>query len=322
MSETKKGRRAATLGMLIHPDELSEGWIDRLVRCGIDVLGIHPPGGKEAPETLRSLLARIGTPRFRELIDYARAQGLSVEYELHAAGYLMPKDLFETHPHYFRMNEAGERVNDWNFCVSDPEALDLFAKRAAELALSLYGSDSKFYFWMDDGHDLHCHCPKCCGLSPSDQQMIALNAMLREIRKHIPQAKMAYLAYYDSLQPPEIVPAEGIFLEYAPMEKYTAKKEDAAERIAREKAMIGPLAERFGWQDAKVLEYWYDNSLYSRWKKPPAKFVLQEETMVREMREYQALGFDSLATFACFLGEDYELLHGDFDVAPFAAALE
>ncbi len=306
-------------GMLVHPGEVSKKWIDRLADAGIDALGIHPEGGKNAPATLEALTERLKTAEYRGLIDYAHQRGLEVEYEVHAAGYLMPKSLFGEHPEYFRMNDTGERVCDWNFCVSDADALDLFAKRAAELALSLYGSDHSFYFWMDDGHDIHCHCPKCRDLSPSDQQLIALNAMLREIRKHIPDAKMAYLAYYDSIVPPETVkPEEGIFLEYAPLEKYNAKGETAAMRIEREWNMIQPLLSFFGKKDAKVLEYWYDNSLFSHWKKPPAKFVLREEEMKKDIAQYQQVGFDNIATFACFLGEDYEELHGDVDVTPFA----
>ena len=310
-------------GMIIHPGELSKKWIDRLADAGIDTLGIHPEGGAGAPKSLERLLELLKTPEYRALIDYARSRGLRIEYEIHAAGYLMDKSLFAEHPEYFRMNSAGERTSDWNFCVSNPDALALFARRAAELAQALYGSGKDFYFWMDDGRGIHCNCPKCRALSPSDQQYIALRAALGEIRKHIPDARMAYLAYIDTIEPPTAVENDGaIFLEYAPFEKYTANGEDREERISREKAMIAPLLDCFGRENAKVLEYWYDNSLFSRWKKPPARFVLDEEAMQRDVREYREMGFSRASTFACFLGDDYEELYGEADIIPFAKAFE
>ena len=310
-------------GMIIHPGELSKKWIDRLADAGVGTLGIHPEGGSGAPKSLERLLGLLKTPEYRVLIDYARSRGLRIEYEIHAAGYLMDKSLFAEHPEYFRMNSAGERTSDWNFCVSNPDALALFARRAAELALALYGSGKDFYFWMDDGRGIHCNCPKCRALSPSDQQYIALRAAIGEIRRHIPDARMAYLAYIDTIEPPTAVENDGaIFLEYAPFEKYTARGEDREERISREKAMIAPLLDCFGRENAKVLEYWYDNSLFSRWKKPPARFVLDEKAMLCDVREYREMGFARASTFACFLGDDYEELYGEADIRPFARVFE
>ena len=310
-------------GMIIHPGELSKKWIDRLADAKVNTLGIHPEGGAGAPKSLERLLELLKMPEYRALIDYARLRGLEIEYEIHAAGYLMDKSLFAEHPEYFRMNAAGERTSDWNFCVSNPDALALFAHRAAELAQALYGSGKDFYFWMDDGRGIHCNCPKCRALSPSDQQYIALRAAIGEIRRHIPDARMAYLAYIDTIEPPTAVENDGaIFLEYAPFEKYTARGEDREERISREKAMIAPLLDCFGRENAKVLEYWYDNSLFSRWKKPPARFVLDEEAMQRDVREYREMGFARASTFACFLGDDYEELYGEADIRPFARAFE
>lgn len=304
--------------MIIHPEELSRKWIDRLADAGVETIGIHPVGGSRAAESLTELLCRIETKEYRDLIDYAHNRGLTVEYELHAAGYLMPRNLFREHPEYFRMDENGERTADYNFCLGSEEGMDLVAQRAAELALSLYGTSHRFYFWMDDGHRLHCHCPRCRDLSASDQQLLVLKRMLREIRKHIPDATMAYLAYMDTVVPPEkAVVDDGIFLEYAPFEKYTASTECAAELIAREYAMIAPLMAAFGGEVRKVLEYWYDNSLYSKWTKPPRPFTLNAEAMRSDIARYRRDGFNYISTFACYLGEDYEALYGEVDVEHF-----
>ncbi len=47
--------------------------------------------------------------KYRALIDYAKERGLSVEYEFHAAGYFLPRELFAVHPEYFRLNAKSER---------------------------------------------------------------------------------------------------------------------------------------------------------------------------------------------------------------------
>ena len=86
--------------------------------------------------------------------------------------------------------------------------------------------------------------------------------------------------------------------------------------------MLLPLMELFKGETRKVLEYWFDNSLFSHWKKPPVRFHLQGETMRREIGTYRRLGFDAVASFACFLGEDYEALYGEsVDVEPFSKAI-
>ena len=309
--------------MIIHPDELSKAWIDRLSEAKTGALGIHPCGGKTAFQSLKELISLCKTAEYRELIDYAQSLGLEIEYEIHAMGYLLERSLFESHPEYFRMNNKGERTKDCNLCVSNEEAMDIVAKNAVQLAKSLYGSTHNYYFWLDDGRDLRCNCPKCKDLSASDQQLKVLNRMICEIKKHIPDARMAYLAYVDSIVPPCKVKAEdGIFLEYAPFEKYTAKGEDAKELIARERAMIAPLISFFDKEPKKVLEYWYDNSMFSGWKKPPKKFVLDKEAMLRDISQYRKDGFDCISTFACFLGKDYENLYGRVDIGDFAKALE
>lgn len=308
--------------MIVHPEELSEAWIDKVARAGIGTIGIHPVGGKLSAQSLENLLRQAETPEFRRLIDYAHERGLVVEYEFHAMGYLLPRDLFETHPEYFRMRQDGERTKDYNFCPSNEEAMELVAERAVQVATALYGSSHDFYFWLDDGRNLYCKCPRCRHLSASDQQMMVLNRMLQAIKKQIPDARMAYLAYVDSIVPPAEVRAEkGVFLEYAPFEKYTAKGDNAAELIAREKEMIAPLMNAFSGEPRKVLEYWYDNSLYSRWTKPPKEFILKEKEMRLEILEYKEMGFNCISTFACYLGEDYQALYGDVDVTPFSDAL-
>ena len=66
-----------------------------------------------------------------------------------------------------------------------------------------------------------------------------------------------------------------------------------------------------------MLEYWYDNSLFSNWKKPPAKFSPDNEMIKADIEFYKRLGFNDIASFACYLGEDYEALYGESDISAF-----
>ena len=306
--------------IIIHPEELSKKWIDRMADGGVSILGLHPRGGAEAAETLAELVKLFETESFRKLIDYACERGLEIECEMHAARYLLPKELFATHPEYFRMNADGNRTPDFNLCFSNGEALKILAENAAVLAKKLYRTRPVFYFWLDDAIGVHCFCPKCKKLSPSDQHLTAVNRMITEIRKVIPDAMLCYLAYRDSLEVPTAVkPADGVFLEYAPIEKYSTS---SPERINVEREMLLKQADFFGWKDSKVLEYWLDNSLFSKWKKPPVRLNVDREKAIYEIKEYAALGFENIATFGCFLGEDYDELYGQADISAFTDGIK
>jgi hypothetical protein len=118
-----------------------------------------------------------------------------------------------------------------------------------------------------------------------------------------------------------VKPEAGVFFEYAPMEKY--KNEEGSALLAREEEKMLPrLLEFFGRDGAKVLEYWYDNSMFSGWEKPPKRFSPDAEAIARDVSKYRELGFEYISSFACFLGEDYEELYGEADIAPFAECVK
>lgn len=302
--------------LIIHPEEISEKWIMRLCDLEADTLGIHSVGGTNAHVYLQNMLEDLRSDGVRSLLDEAKKRGLAIEYELHAASFLLPRELFSEHPEYFRVDADGKRTPEFNFCVSNPQALKIASRRAAELTQSLYLSSNKFYLWLDDGKELHCHCPKCREFSSSDQQMIALNAMLEEIKNVRPDAKLAYLAYCTTTDVPKKVrPHKDIFLEYAPFERNRAKP--ASNMCEAEKENLIALFELFGKKDSKILEYWYDNSMFSGWKKPPKYLSVDNAMVIDDVAFYRELGFENIGSFACYLGADYEELFGDPDLNSF-----
>ena len=301
--------------LLIHPEELSIKWIDRMHSLNVETITLHPRGGRNAYKTLEEMLQMLETEEFRSMLDYAASLGMNIEYEFHAASYLLPRSMFETHPEYFRKNAQGEPEQLLNFCVSNEEALDVVAHRAVELAKKLYRSTHRYFFWMDDVKESTCRCDKCSQLSESDMTLIVMNRIIKELKKEIPDAQLAYLAYFGSMNVPTTVkPEKGIFLEYAPFERDANKK--LSESNPDEEKIVA-LLNFFGRKNAKVLEYWYDNSMYSNWTKPPKQFIPNHELIRDDIKYYRALGFKDISSFACFLGFDYELLFGEPDLQDF-----
>lgn len=300
-------------GIVIHPEELTEKMLNILGKTDINVLGIHPVGGENAAETLEDLLRLMKNAEFNEKLNRVRKFGISVEYELHALSWLLPRSMFEKNPDWFRMNDNRERVCDFHMCVSNEKALEYLSSRSEKLAEILKSDTGKYYFWVDDVEDAFCKCEKCKKLSPSDQALIIYNAILRGIRRVDKNAAQCYLAYQKTMEPPvKIKPENGIFLEYAPMWRNTKiplNNEECGENVKFLK-FIQPLLDYFGKKDAQVLEYWLDNSLFSRWRKPPKVINICEDTIKNDIKFYKQCGFEGITTFACYLSDDYMELYG------------
>lgn len=309
-------------GVLVHPHELSIRWIEQAVREKVDVLGLHPVGGPAAKDSCAALVQLLDDPEFIRLVDLAKARGLTIEYEIHAMGWLLPRALFNTHPEYFLMDEKGDRNPSNNFCVSNEEAMQIVEQNAVALAKKLHGSSQRFYFWLDDTASLRCHCPKCAKLSGSDQQLLVVNRLAKALREVFPEAQVPYLAYYGTLEPPtQVKPGEGVFLEYAPMAKYKRPDSEGYRTyVPMEQKYLVPLMELFGRENTKVLEYWIDNSMYSNYTKPPKILNVNPEQVKKDIAFYKALGIEDITTFACYLGQDYEELYGEPDIKCYTQA--
>ena len=306
-----------TCSLLIHPHELSKSWIDRMVKNKIPTIALHPVGGPKSHENLKDLIERCKTKEFQSLIDYAYENGLNVEYEMHSMSYLLPRELFEKKPEWFRINKDGVRSSDWFCCAHNDEALDYIAERAAELAKSLYRSTDRYFFWLDDSRDSACYCDKCKGMSASDQQLKILNHILRRLKQDNPNAKLAYLAYFECLQPPvNVKPEKDIFVEFAPFDRDYHKPIEGN----NQGETLSELLKTFGKDTAKILDYWYDNSLYSNYKKPPKEFSADVPVIEADFAYYRKLGFEDISSFACYFGDDYTELYGEVDISAFSKA--
>lgn len=305
--------RFANRGILVHPAELDQTQLDLVAKARLNQLGLHPVGGLGAEKSLDAAIAAHALPENVALRAEAARKGIAVYYEAHALSWLLPRAVFASHPEWFRMNEKGERTPDVNCCPSCGDALDYLAERTAQLARLLGTGYDRYDYWMDDVCGGACHCPACQGLTVSEQQMRVVNAMLRGLRRDNPRAELCYIAYLDALQAPRRVePTDGVFLEYAPFHRNHHRPLSDPD-CAQNAAEIAPLADLlacFGVKSARVLDYWMDNSLFSNWTKPPKPFALDADVMKADLDFYAARGFTEIASFGCYLGEDYRALYG------------
>jgi len=311
-----------TKTILIHPEELDLKWIKIAKQNNIDRISIHPKGGSKAYDSVVYLMKKLLDPSFLKLIDQVYEEGMSIEYEMHIVRYLLPTSEYQNHREWFRQNANGERVADNNFCASNNEALDYISNQCEKVARKLYRNSHRYFFWLDDVKENGgCCCDKCKKYSISEQQLIINKAMLKGIRRYDPKASLAYLAYNETAYDPpvKIKPEEGIFLEYAPMDRDYHIPINDCSSIKNQKNIeaLPKLIECFGIENAKILEYWLDNSLFSNWQKPPKEFIGDKKTIQKDIEYYTSLGFSDLSTFACFLGEDYRKLYGDADISSF-----
>jgi hypothetical protein len=211
------GYRQSTLltrGVVSIPEDLTlTDWPERAKRGKLTTIGIHH---QNSPQAVIDWIKKDEGQRF---LEACKKLGLAVEYELHAMKELLPRRLFEKYPELFRLDEKGNRSPDANCCPHSGRALEVIAEKAVAVAQVLRPTTSRYFYWGDDGQPW-CSCRECTGLIPSDQALLVENAILRALHGIEPTARLAHLAYANTLSPPRAVkPVPGIFLEYAPIKR-------------------------------------------------------------------------------------------------------
>ncbi|MCL2813815.1 MAG: DUF4838 domain-containing protein, partial [Oscillospiraceae bacterium] len=197
-------------GLIIHPDELTNYWIERLLSTDLNLLGIHPEGGVNGGRSVYAAAEWIKEPETRRLLGILTDKGVDIEYEIHALSWLLPRDMFGREPEWFRMNAKGERVNDYHFCHSNSEPLEYISERARKAAEIFNPTTKRHHLWLDDT-DCDCYCSKCRelkeekGHTPSDNAMTVYNAILDGIKSFDSDALQCYLAYHTTISAPEKV---------------------------------------------------------------------------------------------------------------------
>lgn len=297
-----------TRGVVITAEDLTlADWPERAKAAGLNTIALH------APQSPRALARFVQSEGGRRFLEQCRRLGLAVEYELHAMKDLLPRELFDTSPELFRMDEKGRRVREWNLCVHSERALQIAGENAADLAKVLRPTTGRYFYWGDDGCPW-CRCAKCAGLSDSDQALIVANRILDALRRQDRNAQVAHLAYDNTLTPPRrIRPQPGVFLEFAPIHRrYDVPFEQAGDAKSRhEFEMLDANLEIFGRAGAQALEYWLDASLFSKWKRPAVKVPFDAKVLAADLDTYGRRGIRHVTTFAVYIDADYVSRHGE-----------
>lgn len=260
------------------------------------------------------------SPEYYELKQKIIDMGIDFEYEEHGMTWMLPRELFAEHPEYFRMNEKGERVPDYNGCPSSPGALQVVYENVKKMEAKYRPSNHKYYFWLNDGGD-KCHCPECEKMNLADQGLLFENAMIKGLREVDPEAMLAHLAYDKTSPAPTCVkPAEGIFLEYAPIDRCHERPltDSTARWVDRPRWCNGEYLQMlkdnlawFGAENAQILEYWLDDSLFSMWTKPQKPVRWSKEVFDADLELYASLGIRNITCYGAWIDDYYVKTYGD-----------
>ena len=310
-------------GLELVPEDLLswEHWLDEMKEAQLNLLIIH------VPRDLDELVAYTRTGHYAQLAQKAERYGIDIEWAPHALKDLLPRHHFDQHPDWFRMNTAGLRTPDYNMCITNPQAQEQVRANAAKMAQVLQPTTERYYFWSDDGRPW-CECPACAHLSQADQAMLFTNIVLEGVQTVAPRAKLSGLAYLNTLEPlSEVQPLEGVFLEYAPIRRsFHYALDDPASAINRaEYRKLQEILPSYGnRQDAQVLEYWLDESLFWRSAGRPdrlPKLPFFGDVLARDLQLYADLGFRSVVSYGVMLGKEYRELHGKPPILEYGEAL-
>lgn len=308
-----------TRGVVLYPFDLSlRDWPERCARAGLTTIALH------AAQRLDVLIDFIQSDDGLDFLERCRKLGLAVEYELHALGQLLSRELFYKDPTLFRLDETGRRNPDSNCNPFSKEALDLIAAQAVRVAKILQPTTHRYFYWPDDGAKWD-HSDLGKELSASDQALLVENHIVRALRREVdPQATLAHLSYQHTLTPPrQIQPEPGIFLEFAPFARNLAHPITADVPTRRGETSPDP-ATNTGYLDllaanlqvfpaetAQVLDYWLDVSLHSNWQRPAQPLPWKPEVCRADADAYRRLGIRHLTSFATYMDADYAARHGD-----------
>ncbi len=226
------------------------------------------------------------------LLPELQKRGMEIEVGGHFLSTFIPRTLFTQHPDWFRINEQGKRVNDFNLNPFNQEALDYLASGAIEY-LRQMPEASMFHLWADDmegGGWSHEQGKE--DYTPSDQALLVSNYLVKKLREKLPNADLAYLAYHDTVFPPRAVkPEAGLVYLYAPRERcYAHALNDPTCELNRKYAQaLENGLPAFGGANAEVFEYYADQILYENMTNPPIPEVLSAD-----LQYYRKLGIPAV----------------------------
>jgi hypothetical protein len=294
--------------VVLLPEDLSlSDWPQRAKKAGLNTIALHHQSSPAA--VVRWITSDAG----QRFLQQCRTLGLQVEYELHAMKELLPRSLFARQPELFRMDEAGRRAADANCCAHSERGLAIMADNAVAIAKALRPTTGRYFYWGDDGQPW-CRCPKCRELSASEQALLVENRLCRALRDVDAEARLSHLAYANTMAAPKKVkPAEGVFLEYAPIHRRYDAPLEQQRQLPEGLAALDANLKVFPAATAQVLEYWLDVSRFSHWQRPAVRLPWRPGIVAADVHTYGKRGIRHITSFAAWVDGEYQKRFGDLD---------
>jgi hypothetical protein len=282
---------------------------------------LSPINVKEAPDiNKRGIVIHFGNSALRDWIDFAPKVKLN-SIALHSDEGLheMPDLLadrgvtLDFERHFF-----GDI-----FGSDDPAELEENRKRVKNYVQTLPECINDFFLWQADVWVKQADRDRERNYTISDSALQFMNEMLPAIREVRPEARLAFLAYLGTFHSPEFVkPADGIFLEIAPIHRCFAhaiadpdcpinsRDISATERTRQNmgvKPIVEELLEVFNPYETQILGYWLDASLFGRgrYKNMRGRVPQFGEIIKDDINYYRNLGISAITTFAVGIDKSY-----------------
>ncbi len=225
----------------------------------------------------------------------ARRLGLRLEFGGHHLSTLVPREAFDEHPEWFP-EQGGRRSREFNVCVSNAGARRALQEGARRFFARFAGCDV-YHLWADDLREGGwCACAGCAELTPSDQALLATNLVAEAAEEAAPGARIAHLAYHDTIAPPtRVEPRANVDALWAPRNRCYAHALDD-EACWRNRQHLQELRGLIAWfggpERVRAFEYYSDGILF-KWMAPPHFAVLP-----RDAAAYRELGLGGLLDLA------------------------
>ncbi|MDH7480654.1 MAG: DUF4838 domain-containing protein [Armatimonadota bacterium] len=140
------------------------------------------------------------------VIKEIKKRGMILHGPAHSYPHFLPNDLYNEHPEWFGMRN-GKRVKQEfagsQFCLSNPEARQMFIKNAEKFVLESPGLDIFCPLPFDGGQ--FCECPECSKSTPADLMFVLMNELIERLSVSAPKLLVETYGGYNPKEPPEKV---------------------------------------------------------------------------------------------------------------------
>jgi hypothetical protein len=259
----------------------ANAWIVWAARNRLNTLFLH---------TIQEPLAFGAAPesQYQEkkaaIVELARQREIVIEHGGHGLADLLPRELFGQMPEAFRMKD-GERTPDHNFCPSNAAGLEIVKQNTAAHFQARPEVDV-FHIWADDiPGGGWCECAQCQQYSPSEQALLATNAVAEVLAEVNPDAQLSFLAYHDTeAVPSKVTPRPNVCMLWAPRMRCYAHSTDDSDctvNVPRYNEIFQAQVTHFeqaGSAPARVFEYYLDAILFKA-VLPPFPKLIQEDLL-------------------------------------------